>query len=298
MVHAKEGELVPVAPLKLDEGVADVKEAAASEAERIPPLENRPLTLFEEILDDAHHRCPGEFTLEHLPNRGPALDGLFGYLVIDGRVGVEGSERFGIAAVERLDPLQDDFLRSHWFLDSARLMPQATTFRFSDRCGRFELELKRRLEAQPVTGHPDNVVRILVLRSVKSFDSRVMGQLLFAKRTYVDGTQREAASGTQIGRQKWYQRATAFTERQIIGLDPVLRDTPFLLFRERLCLDEDEPLGKSDSQLKKKLAVELRLFDIGILIAQPFPSIDGPVHDAANAGYLLLLVVYDLSKCE
>jgi len=112
-VQPQEAELVPIAALEGDLIVDDVEEAAASEAERIAPFEDRPIADLEEIIGNADHACAREFDVEHLFDRGAALDGALRHLVVDCILGVKPAEGFGIGAVEGIDPGFDDFFRRH-----------------------------------------------------------------------------------------------------------------------------------------------------------------------------------------
>ncbi len=56
----QERELVPIAALKLDPAVDNVKEAATAKAERVLPFKNRPFAVFEQVLDDADHFGGGD----------------------------------------------------------------------------------------------------------------------------------------------------------------------------------------------------------------------------------------------
>ena len=81
-VHAQERQLVPLAGLELDERAPHAEEAASAQSEGVPPLEDRPLAVLEQVLDDADHSCAREFSREHGPNGGLALDRRLGHLVI------------------------------------------------------------------------------------------------------------------------------------------------------------------------------------------------------------------------
>src|SRR5690606_3359142 len=103
-VQAEERELVPVPPLEHDLPVYDVEEPAAAEAERVPPLEDRPRPVLEQVLDEARHVGRRELALERGPDGLPALDGLLGHLVVHGAGRVEGGEALDVAVVEGGDP--------------------------------------------------------------------------------------------------------------------------------------------------------------------------------------------------
>ena len=119
MVLPQEGEFVPVAPLEHDAAVKDVEEAAAPEPEGVPPLQDRPGAILEEVLDDAHHLGGPEAVGEHLPQGRPAGHRILRDLMVDGIFGVQGGQGLGIRAVEGLDPGQDHFFGGHRRLTSS-----------------------------------------------------------------------------------------------------------------------------------------------------------------------------------
>src|SRR5262245_19133381 len=102
IIQAKKRQLVPVASLELNERVPDMKKTTAAKAPRVSPLEDRPFAVLEEILDDAHHVRSRELAREHRSDVLPALDRLFGHLMADGALGVEGGERVHISSIERV----------------------------------------------------------------------------------------------------------------------------------------------------------------------------------------------------
>ena len=68
-MHAEKRELVPVAPLLHDSAVLHLEKSAASEAERIVPFENGPLSVLEQILEQLNE------LLEHTHVLGAYLAG-------------------------------------------------------------------------------------------------------------------------------------------------------------------------------------------------------------------------------
>lgn len=111
-LRAQECQLVPIATLENDLVILDVKEPASPQPERIPPFENRPVTVFENVFNDAYHLRIGEPVGEHLPDRVSAIDGRLGYLVVHRMLGVEGYECVDIRSVEGIHPLFDKIF---WF---------------------------------------------------------------------------------------------------------------------------------------------------------------------------------------
>src|SRR5215475_2799834 len=94
-LQAQERQLVPVAALERDLPLDDVEKAAAAQAQRVAPLENRPLAVLEQVFHDAHHLCGGESRGEHLADGVPAVDGTFSHLMVDRVVGIEGGQGVG-----------------------------------------------------------------------------------------------------------------------------------------------------------------------------------------------------------
>ena len=112
-VTPQESQLVPVTSLKSDLAANDVKEAAAPQAQRVPPFENSPLTVFENVLHDADHVGRGELGHEHLPDGRPAMDRSLRHLVVHGIVGVESSQCIDIGPVEGLYPRVNELAWLH-----------------------------------------------------------------------------------------------------------------------------------------------------------------------------------------
>src|SRR4029079_18435862 len=103
-VQPHEREFVPIAALKSDLSVNDMKEAAPAQSFRIPPLEDCPLAVGKEIFANANHFGGVKAGPEHCANSLAAVDGAFGDLMI-GRIRmVEGGQRIDLGAVERVDP--------------------------------------------------------------------------------------------------------------------------------------------------------------------------------------------------
>src|SRR5262245_1043691 len=99
-VLTQERQFVPVSTLEHDLVGNDVEEAAAAQAQRIPPLEYGPLTVFKDVLDDAYHLGRGEPVREHPTNRGAPAYRCFGDLVVYRIFGVEGSQTISVGGVE------------------------------------------------------------------------------------------------------------------------------------------------------------------------------------------------------
>lgn len=117
---AQERQLVPIATLKNNPVILDVKEPASPQSKRIPPFENCPVTVFKNILDDAYHFRSGEPVGEHLPDRVSAFDGRLGYLVVQRMLAVERCKGVDIRPVEGIHPLYDEVF---WF-HGERIIPQ------------------------------------------------------------------------------------------------------------------------------------------------------------------------------
>lgn len=110
---AQKRELVPVAALTHDLPTDHVEEPAASEAQRVPPLEDGPLAVLKHVLHDADHPRGGEAGGEHLTNRfSPAHRG-FSYLMVNRVLRIESSECIGVGAIERIDPSPDQLTGLH-----------------------------------------------------------------------------------------------------------------------------------------------------------------------------------------
>ena len=101
---AEERKLIPVASLKLDLPVYNVEEPAAAKAKRIAPLQNSPLTLFEDVFDQADHIRRGEPRGKHLFDCFSSDNREFSDLMIDSLFRVEASKSIDICTVECLNP--------------------------------------------------------------------------------------------------------------------------------------------------------------------------------------------------
>jgi hypothetical protein len=82
-VKLEKGKLVPVAALENDLAADDMKEATSSQTFRIAPLQNRPLPILEDVLDDADHLCSGKSIREHLTNGLAAFDRFLCNLMVE-----------------------------------------------------------------------------------------------------------------------------------------------------------------------------------------------------------------------
>ncbi len=91
----------------------NMEEAASAEAERVFPFKNGPLSVFKDVLDDAHHGGRSKAGSEHLSNRALALNGHLGHLVIHRMLGVERRQTIRIGAIERFNPELNKFAWSH-----------------------------------------------------------------------------------------------------------------------------------------------------------------------------------------
>lgn len=69
---AFETQLVPVAALKNDLVILNMKEAAAAQARGVLPFKDRPCAVLEQIFDLAVHLGLGEFRREHVADGAAA----------------------------------------------------------------------------------------------------------------------------------------------------------------------------------------------------------------------------------
>jgi hypothetical protein len=99
--------------LKDDLSTYDMEEAAASQTQRVTPLENGPFSVFEDVLNDTNHLRGGEPRLEHLSDGGPTMDRRLGDLVVDSVFRVEASQCFRVSSIEGFDPEVDEFAWLH-----------------------------------------------------------------------------------------------------------------------------------------------------------------------------------------
>src|SRR5437763_12348892 len=103
--------VVPIAALKSNVAVDHMEEAATSQTVGVPPLKDRPLPLFEDVVNEAVHFCRGKSGREHLANILSALDRRLSYLMIHGVFAIEERQRFHVGAVKRLHPSLNQLLR-------------------------------------------------------------------------------------------------------------------------------------------------------------------------------------------
>src|SRR5437660_1123265 len=90
-----------------------MEEPATSQTVGVPPLKDRPLPLFEDVLNDAVHFCRGKSGREHLANILSALDRRLSNLMVHGVLTIEGRQRFHVGAVKRLHPRLNQLPRLH-----------------------------------------------------------------------------------------------------------------------------------------------------------------------------------------
>jgi len=82
-VKSEEGQLISIAPLKCDASVNDVEEAASTQSLRVPPLQDGPLAILEEVFGNANHLGRVKALLEHGSNSLTAMDWALGYLMVN-----------------------------------------------------------------------------------------------------------------------------------------------------------------------------------------------------------------------
>lgn len=111
-MHPQEAELVPVAALEHDAPIPHMEEAAAAQPQGIPPFEDGPITVLEQVLGNAGHLGGGEAVDEHLPYRFAPGHRLLRDLVVDRVIGIEPCQRVDVAPVEGVDPGFDEFAGS------------------------------------------------------------------------------------------------------------------------------------------------------------------------------------------
>lgn len=90
----------------------DLEEPAAPEPQGIPPLQDGPLPVLEEVFHNGRHVGGGELRREHLPDGRPSHNGLVGHLVVDGLLMVQLREGLRVMAVEGVYPQGDHLSRS------------------------------------------------------------------------------------------------------------------------------------------------------------------------------------------
>ena len=107
-LQPKEGKLVEVATLEDDPVVEDLEEAAATQAIGVAPFKDGPVSILEDVLDQARHRGPAEFDLEHLPDGRTTTQWLHHDLVVDRIIRIERREPIDIGIIEASNPLLDE----------------------------------------------------------------------------------------------------------------------------------------------------------------------------------------------
>jgi hypothetical protein len=112
-VQLNERQLVPVASLKDDLSIDDMKKAATPQTERVAPFENHPFSIFEEVLNNANHFCPGEAFSKHLAYGFAYFDRVFCYLVVARPVAVEVDKSIYIRSIKCVYPSPHQFFRPH-----------------------------------------------------------------------------------------------------------------------------------------------------------------------------------------
>jgi hypothetical protein len=112
-LSAKKRQLIKVAALKNDLIVPHVKKTAPSHANGIAPFKHCPLTVLEQIFNDASHFGAAEFDLEHMTDLGATAQRVGDNLVVDGIGRVEVQQTLDAAAVEQFHPFCHELLRSH-----------------------------------------------------------------------------------------------------------------------------------------------------------------------------------------
>ncbi len=66
----QEGELIPISPLKCNFSANNLEEPASAQAQRVLPLQDRPLSVFKYVLNNTDHLGCGEFFGEHISDSG------------------------------------------------------------------------------------------------------------------------------------------------------------------------------------------------------------------------------------
>src|SRR5262245_11215912 len=112
-MQPQERQLVPVASLELDKRIPHMEETAPTKSKGVPPLQNRPLAILEQILDEAHHLRSRELACKHLATGCPTFDRRLCHLMVNRRLTVETGQRFYVGPVEGFDPRLDDLFGAH-----------------------------------------------------------------------------------------------------------------------------------------------------------------------------------------
>ena len=107
-MQPKKGELVEVATLKDDLVVADMEEATSAQAIGVAPFKDGPVSILEDVLDQAGHRGSAEFDLEHLPDCRAAMQRLHHHLVVDCIARIERRKPVNVGFVKAANPLLDE----------------------------------------------------------------------------------------------------------------------------------------------------------------------------------------------
>lgn len=100
----QEGELIPISPLKCSFSANNLEEPASEQAQRVPPLQDRPLSVFKYVLNNTDHLGCGGFFCEHISDSGAAGDRGVGNLMIDCIVVVQADNGIHISAVKGVCP--------------------------------------------------------------------------------------------------------------------------------------------------------------------------------------------------
>lgn len=92
-----------------------MKEAAASKTGGVTPLEDGPITVFKDILDNAYHVRELKAGPEHGPYGFSPLNRGLRNLMIDSIQAVEPGQRISISSIEGFHPCLNNLSRSHVF---------------------------------------------------------------------------------------------------------------------------------------------------------------------------------------
>ena len=106
-------QLVPVTALERNLVIDHAKESATAESFRIFPFQDGPLAVFKDVFRDAYHFGLRKFPCEHLPDVFFSNDRLVSNLVVDGVVGVQVCQPFGVRIVKRVESLCNEFFGCH-----------------------------------------------------------------------------------------------------------------------------------------------------------------------------------------
>ena len=103
-------EFVPIASLKFDFSVHGMKETATAKAERVFPLQNRPLPIFKQVFNDADHFGGGEFPCKHGEDIFFPFNRFVGNLMVDRIVMLQFGQAGSVCLVEKLYPKGNELL--------------------------------------------------------------------------------------------------------------------------------------------------------------------------------------------